>query len=91
MKTLLVSLTVAASLAAGVVVAAEDKEAAPNYEQKFGYYDKDKNGMITKQEASIRTDFTEKWKNLDANGDGQVDLSEFSAFEEENKPDTGGE
>lgn len=88
--TLVVSMAVVLGLSTGVVAAAE-KEAAPSYDQKFTWYDKDKNGAISQQEASIRTDFMEKWNKLDGNGDGSVDLAEFSAFEEANKSDGGGE
>ena len=84
-------MAVIMGLSAGVVVAAEDKEAAPSYEKKFTWYDKDNNGAISQQEASVRTDFVEQWKKLDSNADGNVDLGEFSAFEEANKPSGGGE
>ena len=90
MKTLIVSMAVVFGLGCGVLVAAE-KEAEPGYDLKFSWYDKDRNGSISQQEASVRTDFVEKWKKLDANADGNVDLEEFSAFEEANKPSGGGE
>ena len=92
MKDIFVTLLAVSVLGSGAAMTAEGADAQePTYEAKFAWYDKDKNGTISQQEASIRTDFVEQWKSLDTNGDGQVDLAEFSAFEEANKPDTGGE
>ena len=91
MKYLVLAVTTLSLLTGGIAVAAEDEASEPSYEQKFTWYDKNKDGVINAQEASIRTDFTEKWTSLDANADGQVFLAEFSAFEEANKPSGGGE
>ncbi len=91
MKYLVLAVTTLSLLSGGLVVAAEDEASEPGYEQKFTWYDKDKNGVLSQQEAAARTDFSEKWSELDANGDGQVDLTEFSAFEEANKSDPNAE
>jgi hypothetical protein len=51
--------------------------------------DTDGDGYISSQEvqAHEKADLlTENWQQVDANQDGQVDISEFSAFEEQQLP-----
>lgn len=91
MKYLVLAVTTLSLFTGGIVIAAEEGASEPGYEQKFTWYDKDKNGLISQQEAAARTDFSEKWSELDANGDGQVDMAEFSAFEDANKSDPNAE
>ena len=47
----------------------------------FTKLDADKDGMVSKKEASKNKDLTAKWDTLDSNKDGKLDQGEFSAFE----------
>jgi len=47
----------------------------------FTKLDADKDGMVSKKEASKNKDLTAKWDTLDANKDGKLDQGEFAAFE----------
>jgi len=47
----------------------------------FTKLDSDKNGMVSKKEASKNKDLTSKWDTLDTNKDGNLDQGEFAAFE----------
>ena len=47
----------------------------------FTKLDSDKDGMVSKKEASKNKDLTAKWDTLDTNKDGKLDQGEFSAFE----------
>jgi len=51
--------------------------------EKMGYseLDVDGDGAITAEEAKGSMELTESWEKIDANADGVVDESEFSAFE----------
>lgn len=42
--------------------------------------DKNKDGMISKAEATTDKDLTKRWKELDANGDNMIDSSEMVAL-----------
>jgi hypothetical protein len=46
----------------------------------FMELDADKDGAVSKQEASAQPALVEQWKELDANVDGQLDEAEFAAF-----------
>ena len=47
----------------------------------FTKLDADKDGMVSKKEASKNKDITAKWDTLDTNKDGKLDQGEFAAFE----------
>lgn len=47
----------------------------------FTKLDADKDGMVSKKEASKNKDLAAKWDTLDTNKDGKLDQGEFSAFE----------
>jgi len=48
----------------------------------FEMIDKDGDGAISMQEAETQTGLSESWKTLDKDESGNLDVSEFSAFEE---------
>jgi hypothetical protein len=60
-------------------VSAGDKSTTKD---SFSKLDKDKNGYISQQEAKSNKDLIEQWDTADADSDGQLEMSEFSAFEE---------
>ena len=47
----------------------------------FTQLDSDKDGALTRAEARILPNLTQKWDTADANRDGTVDKAEFSKFE----------
>ena len=47
----------------------------------FTKLDSDKDGMVSKKEASKNKDLASKWDTLDTNKDGKLDQGEFAAFE----------
>ena len=47
----------------------------------FAKLDSDKDGMVSKKEASKDKGLTAKWNTLDTNKDGKLDPGEFAAFE----------
>jgi len=47
----------------------------------FTKLDSDKDGMVSKKEASKNKELTSKWDTLDTNKDGKLDQGEFAAFE----------
>ena len=47
----------------------------------FTKLDADKDGMVSKKEASKNKDLSGKWDTLDTNKDGKLDQGEFAAFE----------
>jgi hypothetical protein len=49
--------------------------------QTFIGLDADKNGSVSKKEASSNKSLTAKWDTLDANKDGTLDQGEFARFE----------
>jgi len=49
--------------------------------ETFTKLDSDKDGMVSKKEASKNKDLTGKWDTLDSNKDGKLDQGEFAAFE----------
>ena len=54
---------------------------AADYPSTFEDLDKDGNGYISSTEAAARPDIEKDWKGIDKNGDNQLDITEFSAFE----------
>lgn len=55
--------------------------AAGGSGETFTKLDSDKDGMVSKKEASKNKDLTSKWDTLDTNKDGKLDQGEFAAFE----------
>ena len=49
--------------------------------EQFTKLDSDKDGMVSKKEASKNKDLSAKWDTLDTNKDGKLDQAEFAAFE----------
>jgi hypothetical protein len=49
--------------------------------EAFTRLDSDKDGMVSKKEASKNKELTSKWDTLDTNKDGKLDQGEFAAFE----------
>lgn len=70
-----VNVAVLALALSGVAFAAEDPEAI------YNAADADQDGMLSESEAEGVPGLTEKWSEVDANQDGQVDKAEFSQFE----------
>jgi Ca2+-binding EF-hand superfamily protein len=64
------------------VVAGEKSTSQEN----FNKLDKDQNGYISQQEAKANKKLLEQWDSADADSDGQLELSEFSAFESGKAP-----
>lgn len=47
----------------------------------FGTMDVNRDGYLSKDEASVSSRLTQRWESADTNSDGRIDRSEFSAFE----------
>lgn len=65
---------------------AEDvaKEAQPmtsQIQEEFSVLDADSNGTITQEEVSISPDLASAFKELDSNGSGDIDMSEYVLFQ----------
>lgn len=54
---------------------------AANEAATFDQLDGDSNGYLSKSEAGNRADLKKNWKSIDKDGDNQLDITEFSAFE----------
>ncbi|MCO6412309.1 MAG: hypothetical protein J5I92_06155 [Thiogranum sp.] len=76
MKTIATWISAAAALALLPGFA-----GAADYASTFEAIDVDGDGYISAQEAQARPDLQENWAASDANEDGVLDISEFSAFE----------
>jgi hypothetical protein len=50
---------------------------------KFSDLDMDSDGNVTKQDLKDYTQILDKWDQIDANQDDQIDRAEFAAFETE--------
>lgn len=74
MKYLQVTLSASLLVLSGYAVAADTVST-------FEGFDKDGNGYISAEEASAGSDLSANFKASDTNSDGQLDISEFSAFE----------
>lgn len=59
-------------------VAAGEK---PTAQESFNTLDKNKDGYISQKEAQSYKELLDSWDTADADEDGQVQMSEFSAFE----------
>ncbi len=53
----------------------------PNQKDQFQIMDRNKDGAITIQEATGNIELLENWVYVDHNVNGQIEMSEFSAFE----------
>ena len=73
-KTLLVMLLVFGVSAISVM--------AGEANQAFTDLDQDGDGYISRSEGTTRSDLREHWATVDADKDGQLTESEFSAFEQ---------
>lgn len=74
---ILVKCSLAAIFAHATILPAQ----AGNDYSVFENIDGNADGFISKNEAQVREDLSKEWKNIDKDGDGQLDISEFSAFE----------
>ena len=50
-------------------------------QDSFNKLDKDKDGYISQQEAKSDKRLSDQWDTADADSDGKLEMSEFSAFE----------
>lgn len=62
----------------GLNVSAGEKATT---KESFNKLDKDQNGYISQQEAKDNKQLLEQWDSVDADADGKLEMSEFSAFE----------
>ena len=61
---------------------------ADAYEYGFESLDRNKDGFLSREEASEHDELSHNWDEADLNHDGKLDESEFSAFED-SEPDSG--
>lgn len=56
---------------------------------EYGFQDMDRNqdGYLSREEAREHEELSKQWEKADANHDGKLDQSEFSAFEESEPED----
>ncbi len=52
----------------------------------FSTLDTDYSGFISKDEAAAMPGLADKWKELDADGSGDLSAKEFAAYESAEKP-----
>jgi len=79
---LIASAAIAAFAGLAVAQTAATPSTAPSASPSaFTKLDSDKNGMVSKKEASKNKELTSKWDILDTNKDGNLDQGEFAAFE----------
>jgi len=79
MKTVIVIRTLFCVLAVSTLSSTVFAESNP--EADFRSLDKDGDGYISINEATGRLDLLRKWVDTDKNADGQIEMTEFSAFE----------
>jgi hypothetical protein len=72
------SIMMVAAVMFPLCVTAGDKSTT---QDSFNKLDKDKDGYISQQEAKDNKKLTEQWDTVDADANGQLEMSEFSAFE----------
>ena len=76
-------------IAAGSAYAeSQSTETQSTESQMFKTLDQDQNGAISQQEAQNQQQLSKDWAKYDTNQDGQIDVSEFSAFETQMKEST---
>jgi len=81
---LIAGATIAAFAGLAVAQTSPTPSASPSPSTSpsaFTKLDADKNGMVSKKEASRNKDLASKWDTLDTNKDGNLDQGEFAAFE----------
>ena len=79
---LIAGATIAAFAGLAVAQTSATPSTAPSTSPSaFTKLDADKNGMVSKKEASKNKELTSKWDTLDTNKDGNLDQGEFAAFE----------
>lgn len=61
---------------------------ADSYEYGFKKMDRDQDGYLSREEARQHYRLHENWDKVDADRDGKLNESEFSAFEDEEPADT---
>jgi hypothetical protein len=72
------TLFVVAAVAFPFCVFAGEKSSS---QESFNKLDKDQDGYISQQEAKADKKLMEQWDAADTDDDGQLEMSEFSAFE----------
>jgi Ca2+-binding EF-hand superfamily protein len=60
---------------------APDTSVTPTVQESFKSLDTNHDGYISPQEAKANSKLSDQWNTADANGDGKIEESEFSAFE----------
>lgn len=71
----------AATLACGATLADDKSMSGGTTGAEYTKMDKDKDGTLSKKEASKNKDLTSQWDTLDVNKDGKLDEAEFAQFE----------
>ena len=77
MNKRIIALLAASVFATGAIAAGQTDTGS--YDKQFNKLDKNRDGMISKEEAGKK--LSKDWSKADANSDGNIDKSEFSAFE----------
>ncbi len=73
---------IAASVFATASVAADSMDSSTTkYDKQFNKLDKNHDGKISKDEAKANKTLKKDWSTADADSDGTINKSEFSAFE----------
>ncbi len=89
-RNLLIAAVAAAAMSTGALAAQVGADAnvrgdaSANVDtgtQGFAQLDTNRDGNISRSEAQLDPRLSGQWSSLDANGDGRVDQSEFSALE----------
>ncbi len=75
-NTLLKGFTLFASLLLGTTVFAGEQAST-----QFQQLDENQDGSLSAVEASSDTELSSAWSQVDKDGNGAIDSSEFSAFE----------
>jgi Ca2+-binding EF-hand superfamily protein len=68
-------------IAAAVIVSFGVMAAEQSVSEKFKELDKDGNGYISQEEAQGDKKLVQQFDKVDADTDGQLEMSEFAAFE----------
>lgn len=76
MKKQIAVIACVSAFAAGSAIAGEKQQG-----ELFKMLDTNQDGYISAEEAQAHGDLTSQWNSVDQNSDGQIDQSEFSAFE----------
>ncbi|RRQ21498.1 EH domain-containing protein [Thiohalobacter thiocyanaticus] len=83
MKKQIAVIACVSAFAAGSAIAGEQQD------ELFKMLDTNQDGYISAEEAQAHGDLTSQWNSVDQNSDGQIDQSEFSAFEIESDSESG--